>query len=114
MVALKSENHAIGSVSPVDQTERIIRKVNFLARKYTSKGFQVVRHPDPFDLPRPLEGMDVELLAVGDHVNMVFSVRSSETVVNDRSLVAIARAIEQMPGWEYQLIISNSRKPSAA
>ncbi|NJO43465.1 MAG: hypothetical protein HC865_23500 [Cyanobacteria bacterium RU_5_0] len=88
------------------------RRLLKLAREYRQKGYQVTLHPSPEELPPPLADCSLDLVAVSDTRVVAAEVRSRETLTlnGTEDLRRISESVQQLPGWEFELIVTNSRK----
>lgn len=89
--------------------QRLLR----LAREYRQKGYSVTLHPSPEQLPPSLSNCSLDLLAVSD-TKVVAAVRTKEnlTLNGSEDLRRISESVEKLPGWEFELVITNARKKS--
>lgn len=88
--------------------QRLLR----LAREYRQQGYHVTLHPSPEQLPPSLANCSLDLLAVSDTRVVAAEVRTKEnlTLNGSEDLRRISESIQQLPGWEFELVITNTRK----
>ncbi len=88
--------------------QRLLR----LAREYRQKGYQVKLHPASTDLPPVLAGCPFDLIAEGEGKKIAVEVRSRDTLTLNGSedLRRMTDLIDQLPGWEFELVVTNHRK----
>jgi len=92
------------------------RRLLRLAREYRRAGYEVLVYPTDEDLPPVLQGCFIGLLAVkGDEV-IVAEVRSRSnlTLNGPADLRRLAEKVETMPGWQFNLVVTNPRQPQAS
>lgn len=82
-----------------------------LAREYRQKGYQVTMHPASTDLPSALAGCPFDLIAEGDGKKIAVEVRSRDTLTLNGSedLRRMTDLVGQLPGWEFELVVTNPR-----
>ncbi|PSB10361.1 hypothetical protein C7B61_14795 [filamentous cyanobacterium CCP1] len=92
------------------------RRLLRLAKEYQEKGFEVILDPSPDDLPPDLAGCSLDLVAVSTDKTIAAEVRSRETLALNGSedLRHISEKVQMLPGWEFELVITNPRKKSHA
>jgi hypothetical protein len=88
------------------------RRLLKLAREYRKKGYSVTLHPSPDELPPPLANCSLDLVARSDTKTVVAEVRTKEnlTLNGSEDLRRISESVHQLPGWEFELVITNPRK----
>ena len=88
------------------ERERLLK----LAEDYRNKGYEVSFHPNPEDLPDFLRNYRPDMIARrGDEAVIIevksrFSLNSSST----QYLRNLTQAVEQHPGWRFELVMTNS------
>lgn len=92
------------------------RRVLRLARQYRNEGYDVTVYPAAADLPEPLSQCPVDLIARGEDGVIAVEVRTRETLTLNgfEDLRRMAETIKQIPGWMFELVITNPRKPRQA
>lgn len=90
--------------------QRLLR----LAREYRQKGYHVTLHPSPEQLPPSLSNCSLDLLAVSETKVVAAEVRTKEnlTLNGSEDLRRISESVQSIPGWEFELVITNARKKS--
>jgi len=89
-------------LAPVDlHLKRLFRA----AQEYRASGYRVVAGPAQSELPEFLRGHEPDLIAIGDHDNVVVEVKDLRSVVGTRALSQMAAAVEQQPTWRLELIL---------
>ncbi len=90
------------------------QRVRSLAREYRRQGYLVTLHPSAAELPPVLTGCSFSLLAVGQGKTIATEVRTRETLTcrGADNLANISRLVSQLPGWEFELVVTNPRKRS--
>lgn len=88
------------------------RRLLKLAREYRQKGYDVIVHPAPEDLPSCLAKCPFDLIAAKAEKVVAAEVRSRENLTLNGScdLRRMTDLIEQLPGWEFELVVTNPRK----
>ena len=89
------------------------RRVLTLAREYRSEGYDVTVYPDAKELPEPLSKCPVDLVARGEDSVIAVEVRTREslTLKGLEDLRRIAETVKHIPGWVFELVVTNPRKP---
>lgn len=84
-----------------------------VAREYRSKGYKVFAEPRPSELspfiPPQLAELKPDLIAVSGEDRVVVEIKTEQTVRSDEYLVRLAEAIEGLPGWRLELVLTNPR-----
>ncbi len=78
------------------------------AREYENKGYRVVREPDGAQLPDFFAGVRPDLIAYSDRENVVIEVKLGAALPQSRDMVSLADAVNERPGWRFELIVINS------
>jgi hypothetical protein len=88
--------------------QRLLR----LAREYRQQGYQVTLHPKAEDLPPALAGCPFDLIAKGKGKVIAAEVRTREnlTLNGSEDLRRMTDLVKQVPGWEFELVITNPRR----
>ncbi|WP_421654876.1 hypothetical protein [Leptothermofonsia sp. ETS-13] len=96
---------------PDYQTELEHQRLLKVAREYRHKGYAVTIHPSSVDLPPTLSQCPFDLIAKGEGKTIVVEVRSREnlTLNGPKDLRLMTDLVRQMPGWEFELVITNPR-----
>jgi REase_AHJR-like len=83
-----------------------------LAREYRQQGYSVSIYPSSDNLPATLANCSLDLIAVNANKVVAANVRSRDTLDlnGSLSLIKISESIEKLPGWEFELVVTNSRK----
>lgn len=85
------------------------------ADKYRVTGYQVVIQPGPEDLPPFAKDFHVEIAARREDGNVLASVKRDQAEIQlDINLPKYAEAIENQPGWRYDLFVLAPRQDAAA
>jgi hypothetical protein len=94
------------------QTTLEHRRVLRLAKEYKQKGYNVTVYPSPSELPPALAKCSFDLIAADDDKVVAIEVRTREslTLNGSEDLRSMASSIQQMPGWEFELVVTNPRK----
>jgi REase_AHJR-like len=94
------------------QTPLEHRRVLGLAREYKQKGYNVTVYPSPSELPPALAKCSFDLIAADDGKVIAVEVRTREslTLNGPKDLRSMADSIQQIPGWEFELVVTNPRK----
>lgn len=87
------------------------RRVLNLAREYRREGYDVTVYPGGEDLPDSLSHCSLDLIARGQDQVIAVEVRTRETLTLNglEDLRRIADAIRPVPGWMFELVVTNPR-----
>ncbi len=88
------------------ERQRLLR----IAREYQEKGYQVVVEPQPADLPEFLVDYEPDLIARNGKEAVVVEVKSHATLSKSPYLPALAQALQDRPGWCFELVVTNPRR----
>jgi hypothetical protein len=84
----------------------IEQRLNYVADRYRSLGFNVVLRPGPNDLPPFAQDFRVEILATGTDANVLASVKASALELEaDPNVSRYAELTGKQPGWRFDLMI---------
>lgn len=88
------------------------RRALKLAREYTEKGYSVILHPTEDDLPPALAKVPIDLIARGQDKTIAIEVRTKEnlTLNGSEDLRRMTDLVQQQPGWEFELVVTNPRR----
>lgn len=94
------------------QTTLEHRRVLSVAREYRSEGYDVTIYPEAGDLPAELSSCPIDLVARGEDRVVAVEVRTRESLTRNGSedLRRIAENVEGIPGWIFELVVTNPRK----
>lgn len=92
------------------------RRLLRLAREYDRAGYEVLLYPDNESLPASLHGCAIGLLAKGQDETIVADVRSRPnlTLNGSADLRRLAEKVNAIPGWQFNLVVSNPRHSQAS
>lgn len=87
------------------ERERLLK----LAEEYRDKGYEVSIHPNPEDLPDFLKNYQPDMIVRRENEAVIIEVktRSSLNSSSGQYLSNLAQAIEQHPGWRFELVMTN-------
>lgn len=89
------------------EQQRILR----VAREYKQKGYQVVVAPSKSDLPEFLaDYQPPDLIAQNQEETVVVEVKSRTALSQSHDLPALAKAIQEKPGWRFELVVTNPQQ----
>jgi Holliday junction resolvase len=96
------------------QIKRERDKVLELAREYKKKGFRILINPSCAELPQFMRDWNFQpdLIALSDSENLVFEVKTSETVRCVKDFARIADSIREHEGWDFVFVMTNPKKKS--
>jgi len=80
-----------------------------IAREYAKQGYEVIVNPTPDQLPNFLAAFPIDILARNDAESVVIEVRTQGSLTSSPELDAIAKALEDRPGWRFELVVRNPR-----
>jgi hypothetical protein len=91
------------------------RRLLRLAHEYRQKGYTVVIHPSPSDLPPAFAKCPFDMVAEGEGRKIAIEVRTKENLKLNGSedLRRMTTLIEQQPGWEFELVVTNPRRKAS-
>jgi hypothetical protein len=83
-----------------------------LAREYRQQGYSVSIYPPANELPPALADCSLDLIAMNGSKVVVANVRSRETLSlnGSQNLHRIIKSVRELPDWEFELVVTNSRK----
>ncbi|MEM6518448.1 MAG: hypothetical protein AAF892_00860 [Cyanobacteria bacterium P01_D01_bin.71] len=89
------------------------RRVLKLAREYRHEGYEVTVYPEATQLPEELSKCPLDLIAKGADEVIAIEVRTRESLTLNgfEDLRRIAEKIRDLPGWMFELVVTNPRKP---
>lgn len=92
------------------------RRLLRLAREYRRNGYDVVLYPGDSDLPPVLKGCSIGLIARSEEDVVVADARSRPnlTLNGPADLRRLAEKVETLPGWRFNLVVTNPRHPQAS
>ena len=90
------------------------RRVLTLAREYRNEGYEVTVYPEATELPETLSKCSLDLIARGQNSVIAVEVRTRESLTLNgfKDLRRIAEKIKEIPGWIFELVVTNPRKSS--
>jgi hypothetical protein len=91
-------------------TERERRLLASVALDYEKRGYQVKVHPGVGDVPEFLAGFEPDLIARGTSESVVVEIKARQELENEKTLAAIEAALQNRPGWRFELIIDGSKR----
>jgi Holliday junction resolvase len=88
------------------------RRLLRLAREYRQKGYSVTLHPSSEELPSALAKCSFDLIAINGSEAIAAEIRTREslTLNGAADLRRITNLVKQVPGWEFELIVTNPRR----
>ena len=92
------------------------RRLLRLAREYRREGYDVVLYPTDKDLPQVLKECSIGLIAKSEEEVVVADVRSRPnlTLNGSADLRRLAEKVETLPGWQFNLVVTNPRQGRAS
>lgn len=84
------------------------KRLQRLAKEYKEKGYQIVLHPSKSELPDFLSSFLPDMIAISDEESVVVEVKSKPTLSKSTYLTALAKAVNDQPGWRFELVVTNS------
>jgi len=97
------------------QTQLESRRLKQIAKEYEQQGYTVTLYPSASVLPVPLQTCPFGLIAQSDAKTIAVEVRNRDnlTLNGSEDLRQMAELVKQVPGWEFELVVTNPRKPEA-
>src|SRR5437588_12868415 len=82
------------------------QRLNQVADRYHSQGYQVVVHPEPKDLPDFAKTFKVEIVARrADGCALVSAKKSPKELEADPNVAKYAEITDKQPGWRFDLVV---------
>lgn len=81
----------------------LTRKV---AEEYRSRGFDVIVRPRRGQLPEPLAGFEPDIVARKGDETVIVEVKSRQSLRHEPRVEPLVRAIEEVPGARFELVIA--------
>lgn len=96
----------------VNQNRLEHKRVLKLAREYREQGYSVSIYPSSDQLPAKLADCSLDLIAQNGSEVIAANVRSRESLSlnGSLSLLKISEIVREIPGWEFELVVTNARK----
>ena len=84
-----------------------------LAREYRHEGYDVTVYPQAAELPESLAKTPLDLIAKSADQVIAIEVRTRESLTLNgfEDLRRIAEKIKAIPGWIFELVVTNPRQP---
>lgn len=88
------------------------RRVLSLAREYRHEGYDVTVYPEAAELPESLAKCPLDLIAKGADQIIAVEVRTRESLTLNgfEDLRRMAEKIKELPGWIFELVVTNPRQ----
>jgi hypothetical protein len=88
------------------------RRVLSLAREYRQHGYDVTVYPQAEQLPAALAQCPFDLIARGVERVVAVEVRTREnlTLNGMEDLRRMTEKVNQVPGWDFELVVTNPRR----
>jgi len=93
------------STEVFSQLER--KRLLDIAREYQEKGYHVEMESSNF--PEFLQGHEPDLVVTSNEDNVIVEIVSSQSINNRTRLGQLAETVESMPGWRFELVVTNPR-----
>ncbi|MEO1094359.1 MAG: hypothetical protein AAFX01_05615 [Cyanobacteria bacterium J06638_28] len=92
------------------------RRVLRLAREYRREGYEVTVYPEAAELPEALAKCPLDLIARDQERVIAVEVRTRESLTLNgmQDLRRMTDTIKQIPGWVFELVVTNPRQPREA
>jgi uncharacterized protein YutE (UPF0331/DUF86 family) len=86
------------------ERERLIK----LAEEYRDKGYEISFQPNPEDLPDFLKNYRPDMIARRGDEAVIIEVKSRSSLNSSAQYLRnLAQAVEQHPGWRFELVMTN-------
>jgi uncharacterized protein YutE (UPF0331/DUF86 family) len=86
------------------ERERLIK----LAKEYCDKGYEISFQPNPEDLPDFLKNYRPDMIARRGDEAVIIEVKSRSSLNSSAQYLRnLAQAVEQHPGWRFELVMTN-------
>ncbi|MBF2067937.1 MAG: hypothetical protein IGS39_26500 [Calothrix sp. C42_A2020_038] len=98
--------------NPINQNRLEHKRLLKLAREYREQGYSVCIYPSSDRLPPTLADCSLDLIAENGSKVVAANVRSRESLSlnGSLSLLRISETVKEIPGWEFELVVTNTRK----
>ena len=108
-------NPANQVIYPRSETPIEHRRLLSVAREYRQKGYRVVVHPAPNDLPPALSKCPVDMIVEGEGRKIGVEIRNRQnlTLNGSEDLRRMTTLFEQEPGWDFELVVTNPRSKNS-
>jgi hypothetical protein len=84
----------------------IEQRLNYIADRYRSQGYQVAVRPEPKDLPDFAKAFKVEIVARrADGSALVSAKKSPKEFESDPNVAKYAETTEKQPGWRFDVVV---------
>jgi REase_AHJR-like len=78
-------------------------------QQYVRKGYRFIVEPDRADIPKFLEGISPDALAISNGDKVIFEVKSSrQSAEKSRQVAFLAREVPKHSGWRFELVLAGS------
>ncbi|MGL5793740.1 MAG: HEPN domain-containing protein [Waterburya sp.] len=97
-------------ITPTTNIESIEReRLLKLAEEYRNKGYEILLHPSSEDLPDFLKNYNPDMIVRRQDETVVVEVKSRSSLNSSSAqyLKNLAQAMEQRPGWRFELVMTN-------
>ena len=84
------------------------RRLLQVAKEYKEKGYTV--EIEPSQTPDFLRNHSPDLIARSEDDNVVIEVVSKQTISKGGRLLKIAKAVEEVPGWRFEVVVTNPKE----
>ncbi|MBW4659317.1 MAG: hypothetical protein KME15_11630 [Drouetiella hepatica Uher 2000/2452] len=100
----------LADLNPLEH-QRLLR----IAREYRQQGYAVTLYPSSEELPAALANCALDLIATSAAKTVVVEVRTREnlTLNGAEDLRTLTKQVQQVPGWEFELVVTNPRKQAS-
>ena len=91
------------------------RRLLKLAKEYREQGYSVTINPSSDKLPGVLADCSLDLIAENENKVVAAKVRTRQNLSSNGSedLRRISKSVQQLPNWEFELVVTNSRKKAS-
>jgi hypothetical protein len=86
-------------------TTRARQCIHTLAEEYRRQGYEVMEAPSPEYLPDFLAGYQPDVLIHKGQEALVVVVRSRSSLTTDPQVRELARVVQAMPDWHFELVV---------
>ena len=90
--------------------EREAHRIKGLKKEYEAKGYSVELEPAPSSLPETLKSYRPDMIARSEEDVVVIEVKSRSSLSKAKHLEKIASKVNRIPGWRFELVITNPRE----
>src|SRR5262245_24925765 len=86
-------------------TSRERERARAIAEEYRSRGYEVIEHPSPAQLPKFLADYQPDLLIQKGEEAIIVQVKSRSSLTREPQISELARLVRAQPDWNFELVV---------